>query len=173
MLHVVKRGTKFQLLLKMFERLGELLFVQQRVAHRLLSKHHQKTVLQLLCYLQRWPEESQRSIVLALVHLSPTQQQLALHSFARKVVCLKEGECDQGRSARGRGGHRGHPERPPMGTEAMSRGGPTGASGRGGRTKSGKPRPGTGGYGKRRLEGNGPTPPAHERPGHPAQRRAA
>jgi hypothetical protein len=31
----------------------------------------------------------------------------------------------------------------------------------GGRTKSGKPRPGTGGYGKRRLEGKGPTPPAH------------
>ena len=46
-------------------------------------------------------------------------------------------------------------------------------AGRGGRTKSGKPRPGTGGYGKRRLEGKGPTPPAHMRPGHPAQRRAA
>ena len=44
---------------------------------------------------------------------------------------------------------------------------------RGGRTKSGKPRPGTGGYGKRRLEGKGPTPPAQMRPGHPAQRRAA
>jgi 23S rRNA (guanosine2251-2'-O)-methyltransferase len=43
----------------------------------------------------------------------------------------------------------------------------------GGRTKSGKPRPGTGGYGKRRLEGKGPTPPAELRPGHPAQRRAA
>ena len=39
--------------------------------------------------------------------------------------------------------------------------------------KSGKPRPGTGGYGRRRLEGKGPTPPAHLRPGHPAQRRAA
>jgi len=46
-------------------------------------------------------------------------------------------------------------------------------SGKGGRTKSGKPRPGTGGYGKKRLEGKGPTPPAHMRPGHPAQRRAA
>ncbi|HEY8046773.1 MAG TPA: 23S rRNA (guanosine(2251)-2'-O)-methyltransferase RlmB [Streptosporangiaceae bacterium] len=46
-------------------------------------------------------------------------------------------------------------------------------SGRGGKTKSGKPRPGTGGYGKRKLEGKGPTPPAHLRPGHPAQRRAA
>ena len=48
-----------------------------------------------------------------------------------------------------------------------------GRAGKGGRTKSGKPRPGTGGYGKRRLEGKGPTPPAHMRPGHPAQRRAA
>jgi 23S rRNA (guanosine2251-2'-O)-methyltransferase len=45
--------------------------------------------------------------------------------------------------------------------------------GPGGRTKAGKPRPGTGGYGKRKLEGKGPTPPAHMRPGHPAQRRAA
>jgi 23S rRNA (guanosine2251-2'-O)-methyltransferase len=44
--------------------------------------------------------------------------------------------------------------------------------GPGGRAKSGKPRPGTGGHGKRRLEGKGPTPPAHLRPGHPAQRRA-
>jgi 23S rRNA (guanosine2251-2'-O)-methyltransferase len=43
----------------------------------------------------------------------------------------------------------------------------------GGRTKSGKPRPGTGGYGKRKLEGKGPTPPAEQRPGHPAARRAA
>ena len=45
--------------------------------------------------------------------------------------------------------------------------------GGGGRTKSGKPRPGTGGYGKHKLEGKGPTPPAAARPGHPAQRRAA
>jgi 23S rRNA (guanosine2251-2'-O)-methyltransferase len=52
-------------------------------------------------------------------------------------------------------------------SERQSRPGP------GGRTKSGKPRPGTGGYGKRRLEGKGPTPPAHLRPGHPAQRRLA
>ena len=43
----------------------------------------------------------------------------------------------------------------------------------GGRTKSGKSRPGTGGYGKRKLEGRGPTPPAEMRTGHPAQRRAA
>jgi 23S rRNA (guanosine2251-2'-O)-methyltransferase len=48
-----------------------------------------------------------------------------------------------------------------------------GRSGRGGRTKSGKPRPGTGGYGRRKLEGKGPTPAAEVRPGHPAQRRAA
>jgi 23S rRNA (guanosine2251-2'-O)-methyltransferase len=53
------------------------------------------------------------------------------------------------------------------------RGGGQPAPGPGGRTKSGKPRPGTGGYGKRRLEGKGPTPPAHLRPGHPAQRRAS
>ena len=45
--------------------------------------------------------------------------------------------------------------------------------GPGGRTKSGKPRPGTGGHGKHRLEGKGPTPPASQRPGHPAQRAAA
>ena len=56
-------------------------------------------------------------------------------------------------------------------------GGGTGSAprraGRGGVTKKGKPRPGTGGYGKRRLEGKGPTPPAYLRPGHPAQRRTA
>jgi 23S rRNA (guanosine2251-2'-O)-methyltransferase len=49
----------------------------------------------------------------------------------------------------------------------------TGRSAGGGRTKSGKPRPGTGGYGKRKLAGKGPTPPADMRPGHPAQRRSA
>ena len=54
----------------------------------------------------------------------------------------------------------------------MTSGGPSRA-GRGGRTRSGKPRPGTGGRGRDRLEGKGPTPPAHLRPGHPAQRRAA
>jgi 23S rRNA (guanosine2251-2'-O)-methyltransferase len=61
-----------------------------------------------------------------------------------------------------------------MGAEALSGAGGarprrTGA----GRTKSGKPRPGTGGQGKRKLEGKGPTPPAAMRPGHPAQRRAS
>ena len=49
----------------------------------------------------------------------------------------------------------------------------TGRVGGGGRTKSGKPRPGTGGYGKLKLEGKGPTPSAEMRPGHPAQRKAA
>jgi 23S rRNA (guanosine2251-2'-O)-methyltransferase len=39
--------------------------------------------------------------------------------------------------------------------------------------KSGKPRPGTGGYGRKGLEGKGPTPPAYLRPGHPAQRKAS
>jgi 23S rRNA (guanosine2251-2'-O)-methyltransferase len=45
--------------------------------------------------------------------------------------------------------------------------------GPGGRTKSGKPRPGTGGHGKHKLEGKGPTPPAAMRTGHPAQRAAS
>jgi 23S rRNA (guanosine2251-2'-O)-methyltransferase len=61
-------------------------------------------------------------------------------------------------------------------TSGGQRGGRAGAAGRagsGGRAKSGKPRQGTGGYGKRKLEGKGPTPPADMRPGHPAQRRAA
>jgi 23S rRNA (guanosine2251-2'-O)-methyltransferase len=51
-----------------------------------------------------------------------------------------------------------------------------GASGKaragGARTKTGKPRPGTGGKGRKALEGKGPTPPAEMRPGHPAARRA-
>ena len=51
----------------------------------------------------------------------------------------------------------------------MSGGAPAGG---GGRAKSGKPRAGTGGKGRKRLQGKGPTPPAHLRPGHPAQRRA-
>jgi 23S rRNA (guanosine2251-2'-O)-methyltransferase len=74
-----------------------------------------------------------------------------------------------------------------MGAKALSTrsgrsGGSTGRSGGGtprgagrpgsGQAKSGKPRPGTGGYGRRALEGKGPTPPASMRPGHPAQRRA-
>jgi 23S rRNA (guanosine2251-2'-O)-methyltransferase len=47
------------------------------------------------------------------------------------------------------------------------------AAGGGGYTKRGKPRPGTGGTRRDRLEGKGPTPPAYLRPGHPAQRAAA
>jgi 23S rRNA (guanosine2251-2'-O)-methyltransferase len=43
----------------------------------------------------------------------------------------------------------------------------------GGFSKRGKPRPGTGGFRRDRLEGKGPTPPAYMRPGHPAQRAAA
>src|SRR4051794_20580864 len=34
------------------------------------------------------------------------------------------------------------------------------------------PQKGTGGHGRRKLAGKGPTPKAEERPGHPAQRRA-
>ncbi len=45
--------------------------------------------------------------------------------------------------------------------------------GGGGYTKRGKPRPGTGGNRRDKLEGKGPTPPAYLRPGHPAQRAAA
>ncbi|HEY1820266.1 MAG TPA: 23S rRNA (guanosine(2251)-2'-O)-methyltransferase RlmB [Trebonia sp.] len=45
--------------------------------------------------------------------------------------------------------------------------------GAGGYSKRGKPRPGTGGFRRDKLEGKGPTPPAHLRPGHPAQRAAA
>src|SRR5207302_6722588 len=33
------------------------------------------------------------------------------------------------------------------------------------------PRKGTGGHGRRQLEGKGPTPKAEDRPGHPAYRR--
>jgi 23S rRNA (guanosine2251-2'-O)-methyltransferase len=47
------------------------------------------------------------------------------------------------------------------------------APGAGGYSKRGKPRPGTGGNRRDRLEGKGPTPPASARPGHPAQRAAA
>ena len=46
------------------------------------------------------------------------------------------------------------------------------APGGGGYTKSGKPRPGTGGNRRRGLEGKGPTPPASMRPWH-ADRKAA
>jgi 23S rRNA (guanosine2251-2'-O)-methyltransferase len=45
--------------------------------------------------------------------------------------------------------------------------------GGGGLSKRGKPRPGTGGNRRDKLEGKKPTPPAHLRPGHPAQRAAA
>jgi 23S rRNA (guanosine2251-2'-O)-methyltransferase len=61
----------------------------------------------------------------------------------------------------------------PAGGRAAGRRSAGRATGGGGKTKTGKPRPGTGGYGKRKLEGKGPTPAAEMRPGHPAQRRAA
>jgi 23S rRNA (guanosine2251-2'-O)-methyltransferase len=60
----------------------------------------------------------------------------------------------RGSGSRGSGG-RGTGARPDKSTHA----------------KSGKPRPGTGGYGRKKLEGKGPTPPAYLRPGHPAQRK--
>jgi 23S rRNA (guanosine2251-2'-O)-methyltransferase len=63
-----------------------------------------------------------------------------------------------------------------MGVEAVTGSGGSRPRGKppraAGYTKSGKPRPGTGGEGRRKLEGKGPTPPAALRPGHPAQRRA-
>ncbi len=39
------------------------------------------------------------------------------------------------------------------------------APGGGGYSKRGKPRPGTGGYRRDKLEGKGPTPPAYHAPG--------
>jgi 23S rRNA (guanosine2251-2'-O)-methyltransferase len=60
------------------------------------------------------------------------------------------------------------------GMSGRKKGGSDGrAPGSGGYTKSGKPRPGTGGNRRDRLQGKGPTPPAHLRTGHPAQRAAA
>jgi 23S rRNA (guanosine2251-2'-O)-methyltransferase len=56
----------------------------------------------------------------------------------------------------------------------QKKGGQNGRSpGAGGYSKSGKPRPGTGGTRRDKLAGKGPTPPAYMRPGHPAQRAAA
>src|SRR5580704_9600582 len=59
----------------------------------------------------------------------------------------------------------------------QKKGGQGGQDGRGagggGYSKRGKPRPGTGGFRRDRLEGKGPTPPAYLRPGHPAQRAAS
>jgi 23S rRNA (guanosine2251-2'-O)-methyltransferase len=55
----------------------------------------------------------------------------------------------------------------------QKKGGEGGKTPGGGYTKRGRPRPGTGGYRRDKLEGKGPTPPAHLRPGHPANRAAA
>src|ERR1700722_14127993 len=60
--------------------------------------------------------------------------------------------------------------------QAMSgqkKGGGGRTAGGGGYSKRGKPRVGTGGFRKDRLEGKGPTPPASARPGPPAPRAAA
>ncbi len=64
-----------------------------------------------------------------------------------------------------------------MGAQALT-GAKGSRAGRGARpgsglTKTGKPRPGSGGKGRHALEGKGPTPPAEMRPGHPAQRKTA
>jgi len=71
------------------------------------------------------------------------------------------------------GASRRNPAGPSKGS--ASRTPPSGGKSRGGagRTKSGKPRPGTGGQGRRKLEGKGPTPPAALRPGHPAAKRVS
>jgi 23S rRNA (guanosine2251-2'-O)-methyltransferase len=55
----------------------------------------------------------------------------------------------------------------------MARSG-AGGSGKAGGGSGGKkgPQKGTGGHGRRKLSGKGPTPKAEERPGHPAYRRA-
>jgi 23S rRNA (guanosine2251-2'-O)-methyltransferase len=91
------------------------------------------------------------------------------------------GNSRSGRSggSSGRSGGRSGARRSGVSRSGASRSG-AGRSGAGragspgsGLTKSGKPRPGTGGHGRRKLEGKGPTPPAVMRPGHPAQRRAA
>jgi 23S rRNA (guanosine2251-2'-O)-methyltransferase len=60
-----------------------------------------------------------------------------------------------------------------MSGQKKSGGGDGRAAGGGGYSKRGKPRPGTGGFRRDKLEGKGPTPPAYMRPGHPAQRAAA
>ena len=110
-------------------------------------------------------DEGLRPVVDALVAVALRQRQAARErkDYA-EADAIRDGLLDAGIA------DRGHPARPAVGAAPVSGG--QGRRGAGGRTKSGKPRPGTGGYGKRRLEGKGPTPPAHLRPGHPAQRRA-
>ncbi|MBV9794981.1 MAG: 23S rRNA (guanosine(2251)-2'-O)-methyltransferase RlmB [Actinobacteria bacterium] len=66
--------------------------------------------------------------------------------------------------------------RRPSGSGGSRSGGSRSSAGRPDKSthaKSGKPRPGTGGYGRKSLEGKGPTPPAYMRPGHPAQRKSS
>ncbi|MCM3887624.1 23S rRNA (guanosine(2251)-2'-O)-methyltransferase RlmB, partial [Frankia sp. R82] len=54
----------------------------------------------------------------------------------------------------------------------IARGGQGGRAGKAGSHRKGAAN-GSGGQGRRALEGRGATPPAHLRPGHPAQRKAA
>jgi 23S rRNA (guanosine2251-2'-O)-methyltransferase len=75
------------------------------------------------------------------------------------------GQAGASRSGAGRGGA-SKGGRPGAAKKGVTRAG-------GARTKSGKPRPGTGGKGRAALEGKGPTPPAEMRPGHAAARRSA
>ncbi len=56
--------------------------------------------------------------------------------------------------------------------KAVAKGGQGGRAGKAGSHRKGAP-VGSGGHGKDKLKGKGPTPPAEERKGHPAQRRAA
>jgi 23S rRNA (guanosine2251-2'-O)-methyltransferase len=58
------------------------------------------------------------------------------------------------------------------GGKAVAKGGQGGRAGKEGSHRKGAP-VGSGGHGKERLKGKGPTPPAEMRKGHPAQRRAA
>jgi 23S rRNA (guanosine2251-2'-O)-methyltransferase len=58
------------------------------------------------------------------------------------------------------------------GGKAIAKGGQGGRAGKAGSHRKGAPA-GSGGHGKDRLKGKGPTPPAEARKGHPAARRAA
>ncbi|HEU0130570.1 MAG TPA: 23S rRNA (guanosine(2251)-2'-O)-methyltransferase RlmB [Mycobacteriales bacterium] len=58
------------------------------------------------------------------------------------------------------------------GGKAVAKGGQGGRAGKAGSHRKGAP-VGSGGHGKDKLKGKGPTPPAEERKGHPAARRAA
>ena len=71
-----------------------------------------------------------------------------------------------GKPVGGRGGKKAAPK------PSIAKGGQGGRAGKAGSSRKGAP-VGSGGQGKDRLKGRGPTPPAEERTGHPASRRAA